>query len=239
VLPIVVEQVNRRANSGDHITPRLELLRVLPCVDSTVGSRYFAAMRAAVEIDLLPIALASTLAYRAQSDQPDAIVIATEAFATTAWWSSTSLREVLSAAPTVLLAGDASLSLRRRAARSHIRSTLPLDVTTSQLVAAIRAAVEGLSVSLDQPAPDVDDNTDWIAADERFEEEPLAEPLTARETVVLRLMALGLGNKEIASRLNISEHTAKFHVSSVLAKLGVASRTEAVAVGIMRGLVAI
>ena len=52
-------------------------------------------------------------------------------------------------------------------------------------------------------------------------------------------MALGHGNKEIASRLNISEHTVKFHVSAVLAKLGAASRTEAVSIGIVRGLIAI
>jgi DNA-binding NarL/FixJ family response regulator len=58
-------------------------------------------------------------------------------------------------------------------------------------------------------------------------------------TVVLRLMALGLGNKEIAARLDISEHTAKFHVSSILAKLGAASRMEAVTIGMTLGLVAI
>jgi DNA-binding NarL/FixJ family response regulator len=52
-------------------------------------------------------------------------------------------------------------------------------------------------------------------------------------------MALGLGNKEIAARLDISEHTAKFHVSSILAKLGAASRTEAVTIGMTLGLVAI
>jgi DNA-binding NarL/FixJ family response regulator len=84
-----------------------------------------------------------------------------------------------------------------------------------------------------------DEHTGWIATDERFVQEPLTEHLTARETVVLRLMASGLGNKEIASRLDISEHTVKFHVSSVLAKLGAASRTEAVTIGIVRGLVAV
>jgi DNA-binding CsgD family transcriptional regulator len=60
-----------------------------------------------------------------------------------------------------------------------------------------------------------------------------------RETEVLRLMAGGQSNRQIAARLGISEHTAKFHVSSVLAKLGAASRTEAVTIGITRGLVAI
>ncbi len=61
-------------------------------------------------------------------------------------------------------------------------------------------------------------------------------PLTGREHAVLRLLADGLGNKEIAARLEISAHTVKFHVASVLAKLGVASRTEAVSIGLRRGL---
>jgi DNA-binding NarL/FixJ family response regulator len=65
------------------------------------------------------------------------------------------------------------------------------------------------------------------------------ERLTARESEVLRLLSEGLGNKEIAARLAISEHTAKFHISSILGKLSVASRTEAVSQGIRRGLIPI
>ncbi len=65
------------------------------------------------------------------------------------------------------------------------------------------------------------------------------EPLTSRESQVLRLISEGLGNKEIAARLEISEHTAKFHISSILGKLGVASRTEAVSEGIRKGLIPI
>ncbi len=60
--------------------------------------------------------------------------------------------------------------------------------------------------------------------------------LTARERSVLRLVAEGLGNKEIAARLAISSSTVKYHVASVLAKLGAQSRTEAVSVGVRRGL---
>jgi DNA-binding NarL/FixJ family response regulator len=52
-------------------------------------------------------------------------------------------------------------------------------------------------------------------------------------------LALGKGNKEVAAQLNLSEHTVKFHVSSVLAKLGARSRTEAVTIGMLRGMVAI
>ncbi len=65
------------------------------------------------------------------------------------------------------------------------------------------------------------------------------DELTAREREVLRLLGDGLGNKEIAARLAISEHTAKFHISSILGKLSVASRTEAVSQGIKMGLIPI
>jgi DNA-binding NarL/FixJ family response regulator len=69
------------------------------------------------------------------------------------------------------------------------------------------------------------------------EVEELLEPLTPREQEVLRMLALGLANRQIASRLNISEHTIKFHVAAILGKLGAASRTEAVAIGIRHGLI--
>jgi DNA-binding NarL/FixJ family response regulator len=63
------------------------------------------------------------------------------------------------------------------------------------------------------------------------------EALTRRELSVLRLVAHGLGNKEIASELGISTHTVKYHLASLLAKLGVHSRTEAVTLGLRKGLV--
>jgi DNA-binding CsgD family transcriptional regulator len=61
--------------------------------------------------------------------------------------------------------------------------------------------------------------------------------LTRRELSVLRLVAHGLGNKEIASELGISSHTVKYHLASLLVKLGVHSRTEAVTIGLRKGLV--
>ena len=60
--------------------------------------------------------------------------------------------------------------------------------------------------------------------------------LTPREAEVLRLLSEGLANKEIAARLSFSTHTAKFHVESILRKLGAANRAEAVMEGIRRGL---
>jgi DNA-binding NarL/FixJ family response regulator len=63
------------------------------------------------------------------------------------------------------------------------------------------------------------------------------QTLTERETQVLQLLARGLANKQIALELGISEHTVKFHISSIYGKLGAASRTEAVRAGVQRGLV--
>lgn len=66
--------------------------------------------------------------------------------------------------------------------------------------------------------------------------EPSAEPLTSREREVLGLLAQGRLNKEIALELGVTERTAKFHVSAILAKLGANNRTEAVALAHQRGL---
>jgi DNA-binding NarL/FixJ family response regulator len=63
--------------------------------------------------------------------------------------------------------------------------------------------------------------------------------LTPREIEVLRMMAEGAANKAIAFRLHISEHTAKFHVASILSKLNASTRAEAVAIGIRKGLILI
>jgi DNA-binding NarL/FixJ family response regulator len=65
------------------------------------------------------------------------------------------------------------------------------------------------------------------------------EPLTSREIEILGLLAEGMANKDIAAQLHISEHTVKFHVSSILAKLGAGNRSEAVARGIREGLILI
>ncbi|HEX7284793.1 MAG TPA: response regulator transcription factor [Candidatus Angelobacter sp.] len=70
-------------------------------------------------------------------------------------------------------------------------------------------------------------------------DEDEVEHLTAREREVLRLIGDGLGNKQIAARLGVSEHTAKFHTSSILGKLAVTNRTEAVAEGIRKGIIPI
>lgn len=117
------------------------------------------------------------------------------------------------------------------ALREGVKAILPRTLTGPQVAAAIHAAAAGLVVL--HPG----DTESILKAS--GPPEPLPEPLTAREIEILRQLAEGLGNKEIAVRLGISEHTVKFHVGSVMGKLGAESRTEAVTLGIRRGLVLI
>jgi DNA-binding NarL/FixJ family response regulator len=65
------------------------------------------------------------------------------------------------------------------------------------------------------------------------------DPLTPRELEVLELIALGLSNKQIASRLGISDQTVKFHVAAISGKLGAANRTDVVRRAARRGLIAL
>ena len=106
---------------------------------------------------------------------------------------------------------------------------LPSDIDAQALAAAVRAAAAGLIV-LD---PAIAGAT-GVHAHARATAE--GESLTAREREVLHLVAEGLPNKAIARELSISEHTAKFHVGSLLGKLGAASRTEAVTLATRRGI---
>jgi len=106
------------------------------------------------------------------------------------------------------------------------------DAGGAEIMAALRAVTNGLVV-LD---PTIARLTTLRAPTAVRYPEELGEPLTDRENEVLQILALGLPNKTIALRLGISEHTAKFHVGSIMAKLGAASRTEAVALAARRGL---
>jgi DNA-binding NarL/FixJ family response regulator len=117
--------------------------------------------------------------------------------------------------------------------RQGARAILPAGVSPAELIATLRAVTSGLIVlhpSTIAAIPHAVVNTSRATED-------LTEPLTKREKEVLQMLAAGLGNKEIAAKLDISDHTAKFHVGSILGKLGVSTRAEAVAMGIRRGLV--
>lgn len=110
------------------------------------------------------------------------------------------------------------------------------DATPDEIVPAITAVASGL-ITLDRRlASDLFAASQRVAAPATERPATSDEPLTARELEVLQLMAQGLPNKTIAARLHISEHTAKFHVSAIMMKLGAASRTEAVTRGARLGL---
>jgi DNA-binding NarL/FixJ family response regulator len=129
--------------------------------------------------------------------------------------------------PLVVIGDEPVAEWGPRALRMGARGVLSQASGATELIAAIEAASAGLvalppelvgSVAIRAPAPEA------------------ALPLTAREIEVLTLLAAGLGNKTIAARLAISEHTVKTHVTSLFAKLGVSSRAEAVAVAVRQGV---
>jgi DNA-binding NarL/FixJ family response regulator len=111
---------------------------------------------------------------------------------------------------------------------------LPRDAPMDELQTTVLAAAHGLVVL---PAALAERMLSQPASVQALNPAPLDEPLTPREREVLELLAEGLSNKLIARRLQISEHTVKFHVSSIYAKLGASSRTEAVSQGARRGLI--
>ena len=110
-----------------------------------------------------------------------------------------------------------------------VRGSMPLDVSAEELAGALRAIEAGLLVL----------HPSHHRAARLWPELAVSTILSPRESEVLGLLAEGIGNKEIATRLRISENTVKFHVSSVMDKLDAGSRTEAVARGIRQGLLVV
>lgn len=114
---------------------------------------------------------------------------------------------------------------------------LPLDASLEELRAAVAALHHGLAVLPSEWLADLQSQPLVDLGESTLDE--LVEALTDRELEVLELLAQGLANKQIAAALDISANTVKFHVSAIYAKLGAASRTEAVRLGLQRGLVSI
>jgi DNA-binding NarL/FixJ family response regulator len=125
----------------------------------------------------------------------------------------------------ILALGPISLSAEVLAAGAA--GCLRRETAGARLRAALEAVALGVQVT--EPAAPAE-------ADLRG---PEPEELTPRETEVLQLLVEGLPNKEIARRLGISEHTVKFHVTTVLGKMGARTRTEAVTRAIRQGVIAL
>ncbi len=173
------------------------------------------------------------LADRFADEEADIVLIETSGGPIETVLESIGRWELASEAAVVILSGHPAADWVAEAVRAGAAAVLPPETSGEQLVAAIQAAAAGLIVlHRDEIAAALP-----VAAPASRPVAEFTETLTRREREVLQMLASGLGNKEIATRLVISEHTVKFHVASILGKLGAGSRTEAVALGIRHGLV--
>ena len=174
-----------------------------------------------------------SLARQLDDLEPDVLLVEISALAQEALLDQLVVEEICRGYPVVVLVQKMPPGWYSEALRAGVRAVLPGEVSAGQLRAALEAAAAGLvvvhpsEVSAILPPPG--------ALSSPIGELP--EALTRREREVLQMIAAGLGNKEIAGRLSISDHTVKFHVASILGKLGASTRTEAVSIGIRHGLV--
>jgi DNA-binding NarL/FixJ family response regulator len=170
------------------------------------------------------------LARRLEDLAPGVVVLALPPDATAR--ALEALRGLPRVEPVVLLSSAPGRAWGAHARRAGVRAVLRDDATGDELAAAIAAARAGLVVL----HPDaLESSSEPRAADPRGG----TTPLTPRERDILEMMAEGMSNRTIAAGLSISSQTVKFHVASILGKLGAASRTEAVTVGVRRGLIAL
>ena len=137
------------------------------------------------------------------------------------------------APPIVLVSGEAQPLWTLEALRIGVRALLPRDASPGEVLAAVNAASHGMA------AIDPTDLEALLAGSNVPVMTGEPSVLTPRELEVLRMMAEGAANKNIAWKLGISDHTVKFHVASILGKLHAGTRTEAVAIGMRKGLILI
>lgn len=127
----------------------------------------------------------------------------------------------------ILFLSDEALDVREMKRTSRVWGILPTDASPEELSAAVHALSQGLIVG---PSTLLFESENGVLSQ---------GPLTDRESEVLGLLSRGLANKQIAAALGISEHTVKFHVSSIYQKLNVTNRTEAVREGLRGGWIAL
>jgi NarL family two-component system response regulator YdfI len=166
--------------------------------------------------------------------QPDVVLLDLESLADESMSAAVESGGMVRNSALVILTDNFENSQVADALRSGVRAILPREATSEEIVVAIQASLAGLVVL----HPDAFGSVLFpTSLGEQAELDPSAQILTPREIEVLRMIAEGLGNKEIASKLRISDHTVKFHISSIFVKLGASSRTEAVTIGIRKGLI--
>jgi len=165
--------------------------------------------------------------------EPDVVLVEAAADAQEELLNALEDAELAEEYPVIVLSEQPKTAWLSKALRAGVRAVIARDVAPEQLRAALEAASAGLVIIHPSELDTVFSAT--VGPSAPLDE--LLEPLTRREREVLQMLAAGLANKEIAARLAISDHTVKFHVASILGKLGASTRTEAVSAGIRRGLV--
>ncbi|KAF3889512.1 MULTISPECIES: response regulator transcription factor [Nostocales] len=168
--------------------------------------------------------------------QPDVVLVDLSSnFQQSSWEKLLSLQQQQDPFVCLVLADELDSIDLVAGLRGGVRGILPQTSTESEIIAAVEAVAFGLVVLHLDAVESV-----LALKDASGREKVVATPvqtLTPREIEVLEMLGAGMGNKAIAKRLQISEHTVKFHVSSIFQKLGVSTRTEAVAVGVRLGLI--
>ncbi len=197
--------------------------------DALVAARLEALLR---EVASARVVIAATrqLPTLAAESAPGIVILAMSAQATAR--ALATLRSAGRALPAIVITSAPHAAWTARARRDGVRAVLRHDATAEELAAAIAATRAGLLAL----HPDAVDGAPAAAATPAA---GAAAALTPREHDVLEMMAEGMSNRAIAVRLKISRHTAKFHVASVLTKLGARSRTEAVTAGVRQGLISL
>ena len=175
---------------------------------------------------------AETLADSLAGSTPDVVVTDIEPDASEALKSLFALGHAPSALVLLTDAPDSDWFLD--ALPADAAAILPRNATPAEIAVSIEAVAAGLCVL----SPDM--LARLLGGRKTPRQTPSGEPLetlTSREIEVLTMLADGLGNKEIARQLDISDNTVKFHLSSIFGKLGATNRTEAVMLGMRRGLI--
>jgi DNA-binding NarL/FixJ family response regulator len=179
------------------------------------------------------VAQPTTIGAVVEASEPDVVLIALEPRADFPPFPLTP--DAAHAPAFVVLAEELDPEWAIGALRAGVRAILPHEATAEEILAAVDAAAAGLVTLPSELAGTL------ISADLRPTPQLAAttsnQPLTPRELEVLGMLAEGSGNKIVAARLGISEHTVKTHVASILSKLDAGTRAEAVAIGLRQGLI--
>jgi DNA-binding NarL/FixJ family response regulator len=176
----------------------------------------------------------ASLAPQVEAQQPDIVLAEIESTDDDTLVILEALVDGLHAPAFVVLTDDPYGVWAAELLRIGVQAILPRLAHTSEIVTAIEAAAAGLVVL---QRDTIESLLPLLSSAPRALPDSSHQALTPREIEVLSMLAEGFGNKTIAWRLGISEHTVKFHLSSIFSKLNASSRTEAVTLGIRQGLI--